>query len=295
MPAFDELQAASFDGVPFVVSRVTVKGGMRHHTHSYPHAPGGEHEKLGRDPYTIEMDASFSTETTFPLYENAWPNDISTLFDRFEQAVTGDLVVPTLGTIKAFAIDWSREHTARNRSGETARFTFKEDQDDVLLVSSVVSIQFVSLALLANAIIIEAAAVGLKTDIFDAILQAAALAQAAVDQAELYGDTLAAKVDQVTVACQTANNALSALNEPPHWRVMESVQNLGVASIKLNEDILKASNPLTVFTTVTRMTIQDVARSAYGDTSRAVEILKLNSIPDMDNIPAGTELRLYAT
>ena len=61
MAAFDELQPTSFNDIAFAISSLTITGGLRKHTHEYPHANGGDQEKLGRLLYVFEMDAIFST------------------------------------------------------------------------------------------------------------------------------------------------------------------------------------------------------------------------------------------
>ena len=124
--AFDTLQRASFQGIEFPITSMTLKGGIRDHIHEYPHAAGGAPEKLGRKLYEVSMQANF--QSTFRAYPRLWPSALSKLRKIFEQQTTGDLVIPTIGTIQAYARNWTQQMEAKIRSGETATFEFVEDQ-----------------------------------------------------------------------------------------------------------------------------------------------------------------------
>lgn len=288
MPAFAELQPASFGPTPFFVRSVEVKGGLREALHEYPHQPAGRNEKLGRRLYTITMRAEFSTVT--PLYPNAWPFDLFDLRQQFEQGVTDDLVIPTIGTIRAICIDWSQTMTAGRGDGESAVFTFREDEPDDLLSVEIASINFQFVAAAMDRLMEAAELEGLG-DLFSSIEGFAADVAALGDQVELAADSVAAKVDQLTGACQLLDGTLSILDEPPHHKVAEALRDLTVASIKLSENIV-SRNPISTFTTTASMAVSDIARLLYGSTERAVEILKLNPIRDAFSVPAGTELRV---
>lgn len=293
MPAFDELQRASFDFIDFAAESCTVKGGLRDHVHEYPHQPGGKVEKLGRKLYTIEFSANFSTNT--PLYPNAWPGDLADLFDRFEQGVTSDLTIPTIGTIRAYCVDWDRKWQAKRRDGETTTFTFREDSENVILTDTVAQIQYVSIQPKFDALMLEVDDAGLDKDLFESLGQLAGQVQAMKDQVELQADVLAAKVDHLTTAVNVIDETITELNDPPHWKVLDALHELGAASVALQKDLLRATNPITVFTTVFNMTVSDIARAVYGDASRAIEIMQMNPIRDVFSIPANTQIRVYAS
>ena len=59
MPIFDQFERASFSAIEFPVKSVRVRGALRHHMHKWRHVPGGEPEKLGREPYQIDMQCAF--------------------------------------------------------------------------------------------------------------------------------------------------------------------------------------------------------------------------------------------
>src|SRR5262249_28189814 len=138
MPVFDQLQRASFDGVPFPVESVDVTSDLRHHVHEYPHTAGGDPEKLGRSLYRIQMLGNF--QATFRAYPKLWPEALTKLRKTFEAEKTADLVIPTIGTIKAFITKWRQRSTAKIRSGEKVEIEFLEDQASAFLVEKQIAV-----------------------------------------------------------------------------------------------------------------------------------------------------------
>lgn len=117
MPVFDQLQRASFFEIPFPVKSVHIRGRLRRHEHEYLRVPGALNEKLGRGLYMIEMEAVF--DANIKGYGRLWPNSLGQLREIYEQELTGDLVVPTIGTIPAFITEWDQTaEMGRVRSGK---------------------------------------------------------------------------------------------------------------------------------------------------------------------------------
>lgn len=292
----DTVQRASFFGIEFACSRYSVKGGIRDSVHEYRHTPGGQPEKQGRTLYVIEFDAIFSTET--PAYPNAWPLDWENLRLQFEQETTADLVVPTMGTIPAYCIDWPCDvDFQKMRDGLRAKLSFREDQQTLLSVESMVDVHVASLPAQSQTLLDLTEDAGLDVSLFDQIMGIIADIESAVEfgefQAELYLDKVAALVE----SCQRIEAMTKELNDSKNWQVVRALQGLGVNAVALQEGILRKLAPLIDFKVPALMSIVDVSVSLYGDTSRAVELLNLNRSPiieDAFSIPAGTTLRAYA-
>jgi prophage DNA circulation protein len=289
---FDQLQVFSFDGIKFAVTKYSVKGGLREHMHEYRHTPGGQLEKLGRKAYTIECDAIFSSDT--PKYPVAWPDDLSNLRFLFESEWTSDLVIPTLGTMRCCCVDWPTEvDFQRFRNGERAKFTFREDQQKLQSFDEAVKVTYATVAAKADALVFAIEDAELSLDAFEAVLDVANQISSYKDQVELQAEILSDKVGQLTNACQTLDDTLDILDDPPHFKVLDAVQDLWSASISLQEDVLKKANPVSLFTTTAQMAVTDLATLIYGDTGRAMELLMLNPIDDAFTIPAGTSVKFY--
>lgn len=288
MPVFQLLQPASFDGIKFAVRAVGMKGGLRHHVHEFPHSPGGKIEDLARRNYTITMAAMFNTEM-FREYPDAWPGDISDLFDRFEQGVRAPLVVPAVGELQAICIDWDRQWQVANQSGEVSEFTFLEDADEALLVSNVVQVAYQAIGAKAAALQIEADAMGFG-DAFSSIQGFCSSVMALGDRAELLGDLYASKVKGVADSCRAVISRGGEIANPRSHRVLRAVIDLGVTAEKLHATIV-STLPTFLYTVPNDTDIFGVARAIYGDHSRAMELLRMNPVNDIDAIVAGTTLR----
>lgn len=292
--AFDKLPRASFDFIKFPVTKIVVKGGLREHTHEYPHSPGGSPEKLGRKLYTCQLSALFHNNLLAPWDENLWPGDLSDLFDRFEEGVTSTLTIPTLGDIKAFCTNWSKEMTFKVRSGESAELEFLEDQSSAFLVEGLINVQAANIVLASKLMLTTAAELGFQ-DVFQAIADAISVVSKLADQAEMYDAVLMSKVEAVNHAFARANATLGLLNDPLNAVLLEAFLETWRLMAQLQADLARQAVTMIPFVVPggRSMTVNDVSRVVYGDTSRAVEIMQLNAIEDPFRILPGKKLRLY--
>lgn len=290
----DNVQRAAFGPYAFACPRYSIRGSLRDGVHEFRHTPGGQPEKHGRRLYTVEMDVVFLAEAG--AYSGGFPDASFALRSLFEAGETKDLVIPTVGTIQAYAVDWTFDvDFARMRDGERAHFTFREDMNEEFLLSESIQVQYASLPVQADALLAEASAVDMNPDFFESVVTVANDIASFGQQLELQGELLADKLDSLIVSCQRIDETLDLLNDPPHFKVAASLRKLGVAAIQLRKDILRKSVPLVPFIVPTGapMSVVDVAVALYGDTSRAVELMQLNDLDDPLTIPAGTELRVY--
>jgi hypothetical protein len=321
MPAFDNLQRASFAGIAFPVEEITIDGGLRDHVHEYPHSPGGAPEKLGRRLYTFRMRAKF--HATFRAYgfTDLYPRAWNRLRNICEAGRTEDLVVPTLGTLKAYAVSWPETATARQRSGVTVEFTFREDVDTYFM-NGLLSISSASmeqaqqrLAYMATVyeqtppgqVILEAiptdpvnaplvpppdAAKQNVLDLLGAIDAAFNLLLSIDDQADFYATLAEIKVMRVISLCQEVARR-AELQDARNARLREALLGAWSTADDRRRDIEKKREQMILYITPIDMSVTDVAKAVYGDASRAMEILKLNALRNPFLIPRGSALRMY--
>ncbi len=289
--AFDGLQRASFAGVEYVLVSQTITGGLRIGEHEYPHAPGGDIERLGRKLYRIKQSVIFSTKTSG--YPNAWPGDLNDLFSLFEFGQADDLVIPTVGTMRCICIDWDRSADfAKMRDGERCELTFLEDMSAATIAASVTT--SANTEVILDGLIAEVEAAGYEPDFFDSVTEAVAQVEGAKDQFEGYGENIVGKAEQLQAAVQAADSMIAELQDPASWKIVEHLHRLGAAAAEIKRDALTRGARLIPFVTPVEMAASDVATALYGSTERTVQILKLNPIENAFAIPAGTELRVYA-
>jgi len=295
MSPFDELQPASFAGLGFAVTRWSVKGGYRHHLHEYPGSPGGQDEGIGRRSYTVEYDAVFSANDPVhgPLAFTDTLNQIRILFEKGE---IGPLVVPHLGTIDARCIDWDEQaDPTRMRDGIRMKMSFLEISEEELSIDDV--IQTTSSSLFNKIELVMAAIAPLELeepDLFESIEGAMNEVQGVLDQVELAGDQLGAKIAGVTSKIQQIEASASELGDPDNFAVGRALRDLGATLISSGEKVAAVIAPTTSYVTTSEMSVTEVSIVVFGDTSHAVDILQSNRsvIDDAFAIPEGTTLRV---
>ena len=294
MAAFDQLQKWSFDNIKFPVEQYTVSSALRKHVHVYPHSPGGAPEKLGRELYVIKATGNF--QTRFEGYgDNLWPGDMADLRDRYENELTSTLVIPTIGSIQAFITNWHQIATSKIRSGEKVEIEWLEDQSSAFLINQLINVKVQNLDDSSTALFSSADDAGLSLgSIGDTISGLINSVTAIGDQVQLYGSLLAAQLDGIATACSNLEATLPDLNQPANWQTRDALHNLWFAAVQSRQDVLRQSTPIVAYTTPTLMSVTDVAKALYGDSSRGGQVLQLNALEDPFHIAANTNLRVYA-
>lgn len=288
MPAFDQLQPWAFDGLSFAVKSYNVRCKLRDHVHVYPHSPGGAVEKLGRELYTIHVSASF--QTTFKKFPNAWPQDLASLRDKFEREITSALLIPTIGTIQAYMMSFDQSGSGKVRSGEYVEIEFREDQDSAFLINQLIDVKVTKLADASKALISAASDAGVTLGTLTGLVSDFA---AIGDQVELYGSLASSKLEGIAASC-AALDASFDFGLAKNWSMTNALHDVWNSAIVTRQDLLKRSVPIIDYSTPTLMSVTDVAKALYGDSSRASEVMQLNALDDPFRIVANTNLRVYA-
>lgn len=120
---------AEFGGFAFPAEQVTVTGGVP--THEFPNGARSLGEviteptpKPKRRPYFVTMRATFKAR--IEGYQNLYPETHNALRATFECGGTHNLVVPSLGTLRAFATSWTFVDLP---DGHAIDVTFCEDME----------------------------------------------------------------------------------------------------------------------------------------------------------------------
>jgi prophage DNA circulation protein len=298
----DAFPRAAFDAVEFPYSEVTVKGASRHAIHEYPHTAGGEPEKMGRRPYMISFRGVFHDVPGSDMwrdYPRLYPDRLRQLRDKFDKELTADLVVPTVGTIKAFATSWAQKFDVRVSSGETFDLEFLEDQQSATLVDF--ALEYASMTVIretndslqiaaALADFNKVATVGLFQKINDAVTAV----QAVSGQADAYARVVEGKIQAVVNLCAYADAALEEMQDPVNHLILNALKDLWLASKELAENIVDTRQDIREYRLPKVMSIGEVSNTLFGTTERGWDILQMNAIEDAFAIPAGTLLKFVA-
>ncbi len=294
MPVFDQLQRASFDGLEFPIRHLKVKGKYRHHTHEFLKTDGGLNEKMARGLYSIEMAAVFDVNIRgYNSGTPLWPNIIAAMRSKFERGITSDLVIPTIGTIRAFQTDWDQEMDTKVRSGETATLMFLEERDDELLNEALADIDVSSVGATAAKLDRLTSPMSPRPTIFDSILDAANSILAIKDQFDLYGARIEAQILSMADLIRTADNELQELQDPSNYKIIDAMHELADAALSLGRTLLGSSSEPRVFIVPRLMTVAEISNAIFGDTSHNVELMQTNNFDDPFAVPAGFQVLYF--
>ena len=139
MAIFEEYEIASWTvgaqtgTVSFPVCGVTESGGNRIVERNRPYRDGAKLDDIGSKAYRWTVDAVFENSIAEPgLPEGVvlYPTVLNTLLDSFRIHGTGDLVLPTRGTLRARVESWSRTESEADRDMAKLQIVFVEDNED---------------------------------------------------------------------------------------------------------------------------------------------------------------------
>jgi prophage DNA circulation protein len=329
MPTYlQTLPKARFDGIEFPVKRYEVSGGIRKHTHEYPHSPGGAIEKLGRSLYKFSFTAIFDVRLS-GYGDNLLPGDLSDLRDRWDEQVTSELFVPHIGPIQALSLTWREVVDPSIQSGVVVELEFEEDQAQAFLVNGLVQVSSTTLQsageqfdqefapLLAGGTVSATAPTRIIappagtipraqtfTDAYtqlrqrdvDAINQIRSAYQRALtiaEQPERFADQALRAADALVTSCAQVYERIRVLKNPLMYSRVWAYKRLWASAQKLRDSVSRQTPRILFFEAKTDTTISAVSRAIYGDSSYAGQILQLNALPDPFMIRRGTILRYY--
>lgn len=298
----DAFPKAAFDEIEFFYTNLSVKGGIRHAIHEFPHTAGGEIEKMGRRPYVISFTAPMHDIPGSALekeYPNAYPTKLRQLREKFEQELTADLVVPTVGTIKAVATTWSQTFDAHSPSGEIFSLEFIEDQDAAGLVASVEEIGgAMAVVEMGDELLAQQLLANLKLEatlsLFQQINDLVTGIQGLIGQADAFSRLIEGKIQGLVNLCAFADDQLAEMQDPSNHLVVDALKDLWLAAQQLGENVAESRQTIRTFTVPKVMTVGQIAARLYGSTERTVDILQLNGFDDAFAIPAGTPVKYVA-
>lgn len=296
--AFDRM---GFEQIEFPYKDLQVKGGLRYALHEFPHSPGAEVEKQGRKAYVVTCTGLFHYIPGSELdrqYPELYPTKLRQLRTLFEKEWTGELVVPTIGKIKAVATSWTQSFNTHVPTGEDVTLEFTEDQDATKSFEDQTSDYGLNQVLESNDALLAAAALAdfnskNAVSIFQQISDAVTSVQAISGQADAYSRLVEGKIQAIVNLCSYADGQLEDMQNPQNHVVLDALKDLWLAAQKLAANVIETRQALLSYRVPRLMSVNQVTAAIYGDTSKTTQILQLNAFEDALAIPAGT-LVIYA-
>lgn len=291
MEIADLFPTASFAGLEFPYTAIEIHGALDHHVHKYIHRPGGEVESLGRHLYEVSFSCVFDTGSR--KWRNLYPQRLAELISFFEDERTADLIIPNRGirAMKAKAIKWDTNFTAKIRSGESVKFTFLEDGTDKFSAYAIVN--FAAADLYTQAIVVRDMAVLVgKPNLFDDLLAAVQRFNEVRDKAELYAYQVAVMIQTVLDVC-AAIERLATLQDVTNWTLYEAFQDLYNSALLIAQDTSGANRVVDSVMISRPMSVVDVSMDIYGDPGQVSGLLEVNNFQNAMRIPAGTIVNYF--
>ncbi len=129
-------QVGDADPIFFPVMGITETGGNRIIAHERPFRDGAKLDDTGAKPRSWSFTAHFSNrieepgteENPLPLY----PDMLRLLIESFDQHETGNLTLPTIGTVRARAQDYTRKEDPEATDTGLVDLCFVQDNEDAL-------------------------------------------------------------------------------------------------------------------------------------------------------------------
>jgi len=142
MAIFEQYPAASWkvgdaQRVVFIIQgQIQETGGNRIVKQERPHRNGAKLDDTGALPRSWAFEMLFTNEVSEPGLEAnpepLYPNMLRLMIDSFDRHETGDLILPTVGPVRARAATYVRTEDGGERDTATLRVTFDEDNEDAL-------------------------------------------------------------------------------------------------------------------------------------------------------------------
>lgn len=287
---------ASFNGINFPYSNITIKGGIRHHVHEYPHSPGGDVEKMGRKLYIFRFRIPFHDLPGSKLdkqFQGLFPDRLKNFLALFDRQATADLVVPSIGTMKCVATDWDGvADMATALSGEEWTFEFIEDVDQASLVKAIPNLGVHAMADANDALQAASIAANLKPGLFDSITDAINGVLAITGSLDMYNRLLAGKLEGIADLCGKLDRELVELQDPMNSPVLEALKDVWANAVDLVHDIPGvAGGLLSNYRVPKLMSVGQIAQILLGSSERGVDLMQINPIDDPFAVPAGFQIQ----
>ncbi len=305
------LPKAEFNGVQFPYSSLSVQGSLRKHVHEFWKISGGMPEKGGRKPYSIKL--KIMGQNTIKGYGSLFPGVLNKLRSLFEGGQSGDLVVPHMGILRAYASEWSDAIDPSHQSGVDMDVTFEEDGREIVafgavttsLSDAVYDLQQISAQLKAEIARLKAAEDAFSPFLFtplpmsdparvgsllDAVTTAAAFIQAAKDTGELYRSSFMGRVRSTIDTLGEIETMLYGMTPESNF-AREALRNLQAALADIEREVTVALLPVAQYVVLRTMSIGEVSTAIYGSLEHSFELLQMNTIESPLSIQPGTVIK----
>jgi prophage DNA circulation protein len=302
----DILQDGGYDGVKFEFVRSTLEGGNDIDQQTFPNRAGQKIKGRGRKGRRFRILAIF--------VEDDYPDTMNALLAKLENGgVPKEFVDPIFGSMQASVENFTVTHDADDASdAATIDISLVEDtngEQGLKAITNTTPARANAVRAGVTNVFAALSALQAATEVQNDphVLEVVGLVNAATSATSTMADSLEATGDQLSAPAvqQQANAALAsidlAVSSNADYDSIESY-DLGAALLAMSaaasglaQDLIEAKPPLQIFVVRADTNLLALAFDLYGDSSRAEELLALNSLPDPAFIPVGWKVQAYGT
>lgn len=284
MDLLDTYERASWNGIEFPFSSISIRGSLDHHIHKYLHRPGGEIENLARHLYEFKFDCDFHNR--YRKYPNII-SDFGRLISLCEDGETHELVLPGFGRFQVKAINWDTKIVTTLRSGHPISFTFLEDSTAQFTALTLIATRASnSLPQIATIFKQEANLLG-RPDLGNQLVIAVNNYVVGRNVEDSTTGTGATAINSVTNTCKTISSD-SVFQNPKSTKASLVLQEAWSTAITIAESNPLSPTSVNRFTTPAPTSVMKLAMQFYGRSDKAATILAVNNFTDALRIPSNT-------
>jgi prophage DNA circulation protein len=296
----DILQVGKFDHVVFDFVRSTLEGGNTLDQQIFPNMAGTTVQGRGRNGRRFSVLGIF--------IEDDYPDTMNALIAKLENGgVPKEFVDPVFGSMLAACDTFSVAHDAEEAADSaTIQINFIEHAASAqgpLAITNTTPARANAVRAAITDVLVALSAFEEATEVQNnpyalEVTGAINAANGIADELEATGDDLTAPdiQTQANVALSTCDAAVATgadYDSPEAYDLGQALLAMAAAVQGLAQDLIEAKPPLQVYVVPADTNLLAFAHDLYGDSSRADEVLGLNSIPDPSLIPAGFRMSAY--
>ncbi len=312
-PVFEQYPSASWQvgsarALVFPVTEISEEGGNRIVLRERPYRDGAKVDDIGSKAKSWSLKAYFENSIDEGQQQNGqalYPGVLNALIRSFDQHETGDLIVPTIGKVRARAMSYVRSERSDERDCASVEFKFVQDNEDNIDATSFTlpTVKSSLNALMASTTFSAHSDAVFSTSLADLNEFAAGLVAIANFPSDYLNDVdsqvaiVVGATNRVASAFTSKSNnpkekARSMLSDPDASRTgrrlvaLQDTAARAVAELRANQpEIIRVliDHPTNIFSIATEFD-QDVAK-----------LIGLNSAYDPLNIPNGAVIRILSS
>lgn len=309
---FDKYQLASFTianglKVGFPVQKVRQEGANRVIERERPYRPGAKLDDTGSKAIRWTFEAIFHNSieepglAAFNSQVNLYPDILNELIAIFDRGETGDLVVPTIGRVRAKAFTYSRIEDVNLFDGAAVSLVFVEDNEDNVNARSITAPTINAQGnRMAAKTTFDAESVAISGNGLASLRTAASQLQTAINAPGDTLDDVRTQANTVRHSIEQVEGAFTNANQEGRDLLLDPTSNDTVRALNdLNDTAARATNqprrgrPIIITVVARRPTTLQAVSTAFRQNYS--DLLSINpQIPNPLFLPTDTLIKIFA-